>query len=259
MKKIIVVLFCLCIGVLAVLGVEIANRMKVEALDVKPPTLSFRAARQIFPFSVIPGGVYDAGEVADSITKDVVVREHYRDLRPDRLRFTRIERPMLAYVSYRKGDKVNWTTHPVTIPANELVLTDGEHLVRARCGNRIEIKRPEPLPAAVGPPEVPPPDIAMETGLPALVPPTVLPPVPPNSEIAQANAPPDSRFPTPQTTWCCGIVTGRPPSTSGTPSLPSVPVVPQPPSLPSTPEPPSFYLVCAGGIALLVLGGKNIS
>lgn len=238
MKKTIVVLVCLCIGVLAVLGVKIANRVKVEVLDIKPPKLSFRAARQMFPFSVIPGGVFDTRELADSIAKDEVVRDHYRDLQPDRMWFTRVNQPMTAYVSYRKGTKVGWTTHPVTIPANELVLTDGKHLVRARCGNRIEVKKPEPLPATVLPPDVPPPDIALETGLPALMPPTVFPPVPPKSEIAQANVP-GHRISTPPTTWCCGIVTGNR-------------------TLPSVPEPASFYLVCAGGIGLLVLTGKKI-
>jgi len=236
MKKTIVVLFCLCIGVLAVLGVKIANRMKVEVLDIKPPKLSFRAARQMFPFSVIPGGVFDARELADSIAKDVVVRDHYRDLQPDRMWFTRVKEPMLAYVSYRKDSKVGWTAHPVTIPANELVLTDGKHLVRARCGNRIEIKKPQPLPATVMPPDVPPPDIAMETGLPALIPPTLFPPVLPNSEIAQASVPPGHRISSPPTTWCCGLVTHN---------------------IPSVPEPASFYLVCAGGLGLLVLAGKK--
>jgi hypothetical protein len=147
---------------------------------------------------------------------------------------------MVAYVSYRKDAKVSWTTHPVTIPANELVLTDGNHLVRARCGNRIEIKKPQPLPASVVPPDVPPPDIAMETGLPALIPPTLFPPVPPNAEIAQANATPGHRISTPPTTWCCGLVTQNITH-----------------NLPSVPEPASFYLVCAGGIGLLVLGGKK--
>ena len=83
--------------------------MKVEVLDIKPPKLSFRAARQMFPFSVIPGGVFDARELADSIAKDVVVRDHYRDLQPDRMWFTRVKKPMLAYVSYRKDSKVGWT------------------------------------------------------------------------------------------------------------------------------------------------------
>ena len=237
MKKTIVVLLFLCIGVLAILGVKIGRRMKVEVLDIQPPKLSFRAARQMFPFSVIPGGVFDSRELADSIAKDVVVRDHYHDLQPDQMWFTRVKKPMSAYVSYRKGAKVGWTSHPVLIPANELVLTDGKHLIRARCGNRIEVKKPEPLPATVMPPDVPPPDIAMETGLPALIPPTVFPPVPPNSTIAQANAPPGQRISTPANTWCCGLVTHN---------------------LPSVPEPGTFYLVCAGGIGVLALAGKKI-
>ncbi len=243
MKKTIVVLFCLCIGVLWRCSASRSRRrLKVEVLEIKPPRLSFRAARQMFPFSVIPGGVLDTRELTDSMTKDAVVRDHYRDLQPEQMWFTRVKKPMMAYVSYRKGSQVSWTTHPVAIPANELVLTDGNHMVRARCGNRIELKRPQPLPTTVLPPEVPPPDIALETGLPALVPPTVYPPVPPNTQIAEAHASPDGRPPglTPPTAWCCGIV-------------------PQPsPNLPSVPEPASIFLVCAGALGLLASVGRKL-
>jgi hypothetical protein len=242
MKKTIFVLLFLCLGLQGILGYKIWKRMKMEALDVKPPTLTFRAARQIFPFSVIPGGVLDERELADSIAKDEVVRKHYGDLEPDRMWFTRTKEPMAAYVSYRKGSDVRWTSHPVTIPANELVLTDGKHMVRARCGNRIEVKKPEPLPAQVIPPDIPPPDIAMETGLPSLIPPTVTPPVPPASQLASQLArnngtPPPSRISTPPTTWCCGLTTS---------------------TLPSVPEPPTVLLVLGGGLFLvsMVLGKK---
>jgi hypothetical protein len=110
-------------------------------------------------------------------------------------------------------------------------------MVRARCGNRIEVKKPQPLPALVVPPDVPPPDIALETGLPSLMPPTVTPPVLPASQLAKNDGAPVSRISTPPTTWCCGL-------TSST--------------LPSVPEPPSFLLVFAGGLFIvsMVLGKK---
>lgn len=234
MKKTIAILSCLCIAVLSILGFEIARRLKVEVLEIKPPKLTFRAARQMFPFSIIPGGLQDTHELAESIAKDSVVRDHYRDLQPDRMWFMRVKKPMKAYVSYRKGCDVHWTNHPVVIPANELVLTDGIHMVRARCGNRIEIKKPQPLPAAVKPPDVPPPDIAMETGLPALVPPTIVPPAPPASQIAQGHVPPIERISTPPTTWCCSIVRTV------------------------VPEPASFFLVFTGALGLIGLAGRKL-
>jgi hypothetical protein len=232
MRKVIFVLSSLCVGLLLILGFKIWQRLQVEVLQIGPPKLEFRAARQTFPFSVIPGGLLDAQELTDSISKDVVVREHYRGLQPDRMWFTRVQKPMMAYVSFRKGSNIGWTTHPVAIPANELVLTDGKSMIRARCGNRIEIKRPQPLPASVQPPEVPPPDIALDTGLPWLVPPTITPPAPPSSQVGKAGEPTVARTSTPPTTWCCGIVNKV---------------------LPSVPEPGSFILVCTGGLGLIAL------
>lgn len=238
MKKTIYVLLFLCLGLQGILGYKVWKRFQVEALTVTAPKLTFRAARQIFPFSVIPGGVLDEHELAESMAKDNVVRTHYSDLQPERMWFTRTKQSMSAYVSYRKGGDVHWTSHPVTIPANELVLTDGKHMVRARCGNRIEVKKPEPLPAKVTPPDVPPPDIALETGLPSLMPPTVTPPVPPASDLAK-NGTVLARTSTPPTTWCCGV-------TSST--------------LPSVPEPPTILMVLGGGLILvsIVVGKKLI-
>src|ERR1035437_8652606 len=100
MRKTIFVLSCLCLGLLSVLGFKIWRQLQVEVLDLKPPTLTFRAARQMFPFSVIPGGLMDTRELADSISKDAVVRDHYRDRQDDRMWFTRVKKPMMAYVSY---------------------------------------------------------------------------------------------------------------------------------------------------------------
>lgn len=238
MKKTIYVLLLLCLGLQGILGYKVWKRYQVEALDIKPPNLTFRAARQIFPFSVIPGGLLDERELADSMAKDDVVRKHYDGLQPDRMWFTRTKQPMAAYVSYRKGEDVRWTSHPVMIPANELVLTDGKHMVRARCGNRIEVKKPEPLPAHVGPPDIPPPDIAMETGLPSLMPPTVTPPVPPADQLAKNGGAPPPRISTPPTTWCCGLTTTN--------------------TLPSVPEPPTVLMVLGGGLLAVSVVGKKL-
>jgi hypothetical protein len=232
MRKAIIVLSSLCVGLLMIASLKIWQRLQLQTLQTEPPKLEFRAARQTFPFSVIPGGVMDARELSDSMAKDEVVRKHYRDLQPERMWFTRVQKPMLAYVSYRKGPDIGWTTHPVTIAANELVLTDGTRMIRARCGNRIEVRKPQPLPSTVLPPEVPPPDVALNTGLPGLIPPTITPPVPPAGEVARAGEPPLARISTPPTAWCCGVQTKVPPS---------------------VPEPASFVLVCIGGLGLMVL------
>ncbi|MFB3814418.1 MAG: PEP-CTERM sorting domain-containing protein [Terriglobales bacterium] len=113
-------------------------RVQAKVLPLPPaPRLDFRAAREVYPFSVVPGGVYNSAELAASVEHDPVVRAHYKGVNPEGLAPTRLEKPMLAYVSYRKGDTVSWTRKKVVIPKDELVLTDGRTFVRGRCGNQI--------------------------------------------------------------------------------------------------------------------------
>jgi hypothetical protein len=163
-------------GIIA--GKQAYELWRHDSIDLTAPSPVFRAARSVYPFSVIPGGVYDSGELAESIARDPVARVHYQDIKADRLWPTQVHEPMLAYVSYRKGNNIFWTNHMVKIAAGELVLTDGTNLVRGRCGNRISFRRPPPFSQNIIP-EEPPPDIVCETPAPALVPPVVTQPVPP--------------------------------------------------------------------------------
>lgn len=164
----------------------------LEAMEVTPPKiekLEISRARQVYPFSVVPGGVYNSREVADSTRRDAVVREHYEGIDIERLHPARLSEPIFAYVSYRKGNVVAWTDHQVEVPAQEVVLTDGTNLVRARCGNRIVIQKPEPLPARMDPADPPPPDLVFESPLPGLAPSVVTLPPPPRAEIAETRIP----------------------------------------------------------------------
>lgn len=158
---------------------------------------SLRVAREVYPYSVVPGGVYDNRELQQSMDRDPVARRHYDGIRPSRMWNSRLQTPTLAYVSYRKGSNVRWTK--LVVPKGELVLTDGTHMVRARCGNRIQTKKPDgvvdsasgdsqppvesaanrlkiPAPLAEGSVEAPP-EFVFETPMPGLQPPTsALPP-----------------------------------------------------------------------------------
>ena len=108
-----------------------------------PPVPIFRAARKIYPFSVIPGGVYDSKELAQTVQLDPWLGEHYRDIQIENLIAVRTQSPMQAFVSFRQGKQIYWTSKVLTIPRGELVLTDGQHMIRSRCGNRIQQKSPE--------------------------------------------------------------------------------------------------------------------
>lgn len=161
-----------------------------EELLLTPPAFDFRAAREIYPYSVVPGGVFDAQEVADSVAHDSVARVHYAGIEPGRLWAIRAREPILAYVSYRKDQSIHWTTHPLTVASGEVILTDGVNMIRARCGNRLVLKRPSPLPGSVPAPILPPPDIVFQSPLPALTPAVIEPPAPPKAMIAELPRPP---------------------------------------------------------------------
>jgi hypothetical protein len=106
-----------------------------------PPLLTFRAARKVYPYSIIPGGVYDAKELEKSIQLDPFLAEHYRDIHTENLVAVRTQAPMQAYVSFLKDGHICWTGKKIAIPRGELLLTDGQHMIRSRCGNRILLKR----------------------------------------------------------------------------------------------------------------------
>ena len=67
------------------------------------PAQNFRAARRIYPFSVIPGGVYEPKELVTSMEKDPALREHYKDVKLDNLVAVRTSSAIKAEVSYRKN------------------------------------------------------------------------------------------------------------------------------------------------------------
>ena len=96
-----------------------------------------RSGRPVYAYSVVPGGVIDANEVRRAAASDPVVAEHYRDLDLARLHPVSLTMDTAAYVSFRKGGKVYWTTKKVRLAKGETVLSDGKNMVRARCGNRI--------------------------------------------------------------------------------------------------------------------------
>jgi hypothetical protein len=106
------------------------------------------APRRIYPYSIVPGGVHDAAELARIVKADPVVAQHYAGLRLDAVRDVTVTRPRAVYVSYRKGDQVYWTAKKLTLKAGETLLTDGSIELRARCGNMISDTPRLPVEAA---------------------------------------------------------------------------------------------------------------
>jgi hypothetical protein len=116
----------------------------VEAsLSVRPASLR-RDPRTVFAHSVISGGVRSADELTHALRTDPVAAAHYAHFRADAAHLDYLKSSTRAYVSFRTGAAIYWTRHRVSLPEGEAVLTDGENVVRARCGNRISFTPRQP-------------------------------------------------------------------------------------------------------------------
>ena len=212
-----------------------------------------------YPYSVIPGGAHSGAELRNAVANDAAVRIHYGDFVVSNARVERLEKTQAFYVSYRAGNEIFWTKKPLTILAGETVLTDGTHMARTRCGNRLSLApvgptappgKLEPTPAAM---EIPDGGILLASAaVPSQLPlsPTPLTSLPP-SVAAPATTGPGIYLPV----IPFFPVGGGGGSTSpGTPSTPP----PGPPSTPpappvATPEPSVLGLMAVGlGFVLLL-------
>jgi len=157
-----------------------------------------------------------------------------------------------VYVSYRFAGHIYWSRKKVTIHAGEALLSDGTHLARTRCGNRVSelpakpVSPAEPEEKVMNNPMVPesttqsvlPPGIWSASAEPLLPGPGSPVPLGPNPGPGPIPFPP-----------CCA-----PPPQPG-PKPPSPPIPPPQPGPPplATPEPSSFLLVVLGFSAILTL------
>jgi len=107
----------------------------LEILAPPPGHISVDLRRRIFPYSVVPGGVFSREEFREAVRSDPVAARHYGEVRPERLIQRRLSETRRYFASYRKDGQVYWTSRAITVPEGEWVLTDGEAVVRARCGN----------------------------------------------------------------------------------------------------------------------------
>jgi hypothetical protein len=222
------------------------------------PTEAAGPKRTVYPYSVIPGGALTAKELQTALRKDPVVASHYANFRAGSVHVIRLRSAKQVYVSYRIGNRVYWTHKKISLRAGETLLTDGSHLARTRCGNRISEIPVEPASVAEPPekvmdkPLVPrDPQFTSDAGFP--------PPIwqdGPSPVLAGLIPPPGASGGTPPflppfpPTPCCGSHPGSTPP----PPPPSVPQPPPPGPPPvSTPEPGTLVLFIAGATLLLIL------
>jgi hypothetical protein len=108
------------------------------------------AARRIYPYSIVPGGVATRADLERRVTTDKVVARHYASFDIKKAHAVTVTKPRAVHVSYRKGDKVYWTKNKVMLAQGETLLSDGTSEMRGRCGNRISDTAM--LPVAMGEP-----------------------------------------------------------------------------------------------------------
>ena len=215
----------------------------------------------VLPYSVIPGGARSGRELLEAARREPVVAAHYGNFSAAHARVIRLPHDKLAYVSYRLGNHIYWTKTKVTLRQGEAVLSDGEHLARTRCGNRISDVAMAPVS-----PHEPPQELLSTPVVPAhgniepafftedpIWPERVSTPVlmAMHSVPAVPDSGPGPGFPPFLPTFCCG---GK--SSPTTPSSPSYPL-PQPgypaPLSVTTPEPGTFVLLLSSLVLLPLL------
>ncbi len=201
--------------------------------------------RAVYPYSVIPGGVESAAELRDSVTRDPVVAKHYEDFAIERARVVRLSEDRALYVSYRLGNRVFWTKKRFMLLKGETLLSDGEHMARTRCGNRVAEAPAGPVLATEPEFEAAPPEEAVAlAGGPAFagapfVPGEVPLTPPPTSAISPGSggSPGGGTFGPPIIPIAGG---------GGSPSTPATPITPiVPPPVP-TPEPETLLMLATG-------------
>lgn len=102
-------------------------------------------ARPVYPYSIVPGGVATRDDVQQRVDTDPVVAKHYASFDVKKAHAVVNAKPRAVHVSYRKGDKVYWTSKTVMLAAGETLLSDGSSQIRGRCGNRISDKAMLPV------------------------------------------------------------------------------------------------------------------
>jgi hypothetical protein len=210
--------------------------------------------RAVYPYSVIPGGVESAAELRNSVARDPVVAKHYEDFYLERARVVRLSEDRALYVSYRLGNNVFWSKKRLMLRKGETVITDGGHMARTRCGNRLAEAPTVPVMAAEPELEAAPPEEAQAlVGGPAFAGAPVASGEVPLTPTPTSAISPGSGFPG------GGIIgsPGIPIAGGGTPSSPSTPVTPIIPPPPITTPEPETLLMLSAGLTGILLGRKK--
>jgi hypothetical protein len=118
-----------------------------SAMVSKEPSQLKRRKMQriIYPYSVIPGGVFNRGELAISTSNDPVIKAHYADFKISEAKVIPAQQTEMMYVSYRVANRIFWTSKKIKIAQGENLITDGKQCARTRCGNMVSANAMRPV------------------------------------------------------------------------------------------------------------------
>jgi hypothetical protein len=144
---------------------EDVNSINMHQLIEERKDGEFR--RQVYPYSVVDGGVHSVQELRSAIWRDPVVAKHYSNFKLDRARLIEARADSHFHVSYRIGGEIFWTKKRLKVAKGERLITDGTNFTRTRCANVLsEVPQgktspdepaPEVLDAPLNPPSDPTP------------------------------------------------------------------------------------------------------
>ncbi len=130
-----------------------AEASRNRLLQANQEQIIFDAAARhpAYPYSLVPGGIQSGADLKRIAQRDPVIAAHYAGFDYDHARIVRLTLAKTVFLSYRVGNHVYWTRHPVTLHPGETLITDGRKSARTKCGNRVE-EVPQQATSPVEPP-----------------------------------------------------------------------------------------------------------
>ncbi len=116
--------------------VNVHRNLALMAASARPAKV-LAPIPDVYPYSVIPGGVKNLNDLRNAAEHDFVVKSHYANFDYNRARLVRVTEAREVYLSYRIRNTVFWTRRKARLHLGELLLTDGKITARAHCGNQI--------------------------------------------------------------------------------------------------------------------------
>jgi hypothetical protein len=79
--------------------------------------------------------VHSINDFRNTVSEDQVLKTHFADFKWEKAGMGKLEKSILAYVYFRKNGKIFRKAKPITLPAGDEYITDGNIRVRTNCCN----------------------------------------------------------------------------------------------------------------------------